>query len=150
MDGIDGILFQFYLFPKIVAFHLLFLYSTSSYSEKLSKGMQSCCVICILNRNRHSTYIISNLVTCRFTLGNFQILCLLEQELQISSHKSKVEWTAWQSLNYSAGDPWGSPNTKPFPEINLLQASVPSQKSTRARKIHYPQSSCYDHVTGKI
>ena len=35
------ILFQFYLFPKNVAFHSLFLYSTSSYSQKLSKGMQS-------------------------------------------------------------------------------------------------------------
>ena len=40
--GIDGILFQFYLFPKkYVAFHLLFLYSTSSYSQKLSKRIQS-------------------------------------------------------------------------------------------------------------
>ena len=28
IDGIDGILFQFYLFPKKFAFHLLFRYST--------------------------------------------------------------------------------------------------------------------------
>ena len=41
IDGTDGILFQFYLFPKIVPFHLLFRYSTSSYSQKVSKGMQS-------------------------------------------------------------------------------------------------------------
>ena len=42
IDGIDGILFEFYLFTKNVAFHLLFVYSsTSSNSEKLSKGMQS-------------------------------------------------------------------------------------------------------------
>ena len=34
-------LFQFYLLPQDVAFRLLFLYSTSSYSQKLSKGMQS-------------------------------------------------------------------------------------------------------------
>ena len=33
----------------------------------------------ILNKNRHSTYIISNLVTGRFNLGNFGILCLREQ-----------------------------------------------------------------------
>ena len=37
-------------------------------------------VVCVLNKNRHSSYIISNLVTCRFTLGNFQILCSQEQE----------------------------------------------------------------------
>ena len=69
-------------------------------------------VVCILNKNRHSTYIISNLVTFRFTLSNFQILCLPEQELQINPHKSKVEWTwtALQSLNYSAGDSRGSPS----------------------------------------
>ena len=36
---------------------------------------------CILNENRHSTYIISNLVTCRFTFGNVRILCLPELEL---------------------------------------------------------------------
>ena len=40
-DGIDRIFFQLYLFPKNVAFHLIFLYSTSSYSQKLPKGMQS-------------------------------------------------------------------------------------------------------------
>ena len=28
-------------------------------------------VICILNKNRHSTHIISDLVTCRFTFGQF-------------------------------------------------------------------------------
>ena len=38
IDGIDGILFQFYLFPKKFAFHLLFLYSTSSYSQKIVKS----------------------------------------------------------------------------------------------------------------
>ena len=41
LSGRDGILFQFYLFSKNVAFHSLFLYSTSFYSQKLSKGMQS-------------------------------------------------------------------------------------------------------------
>ena len=35
-------------------------------------------------------------------------------------------------------------------EINLLQAQVPSQKNTRARKMHSPQPDCYDHVTGEI
>ena len=41
IDGINGILFQFYLFPKSAAFYLLFIYSTSSYSQKSSKEMQS-------------------------------------------------------------------------------------------------------------
>ena len=35
-------------------------------------------------------------------------------------------------------------------EINLLQVRVPSQKKTRARKMHYPQSGRYDHVTSEI
>ena len=36
-------------------------------------------VVCILNKNKHSTYIISNLVTCRFSSGSFRTLCLPEQ-----------------------------------------------------------------------
>ena len=40
-SSLDGMLFQLHLFPKIVAVYLLFLYSTSSYSQKLSKGTQS-------------------------------------------------------------------------------------------------------------
>ena len=35
-------------------------------------------------------------------------------------------------------------------EINLLQVLIPSQKNTRARKMHSPQSGCYDHVTSEI
>ena len=37
IDGTDWILFRFYLFPRNVAFHLLFLYSTSSYSQNYQK-----------------------------------------------------------------------------------------------------------------
>ena len=37
-----------------------------------------------------------------------------------------------------------------LPEINLLQVQVPSQNNTRARKMHSPQSGCYDHVTSEI
>ena len=40
IDRIDGILFQFYLFPKNVTFNLLFFYSTSPIPKKPSKGMQ--------------------------------------------------------------------------------------------------------------
>ena len=36
-----------------------------------------------------------------------------------------------------------------LPEINLLQAQVPSQKNTRALKIHWLQPGCYDHVIGE-
>ena len=31
-------------------------------------------------------------------------------------------------------------------EINLLQAQVPSEKNTRALKMHWPQPGCYGHV----
>ena len=37
-----------------------------------------------------------------------------------------------------------------LPEINLLQVQVPSQNNTRARKMHCPQSGCYDHLTSEI
>ena len=40
-------------------------------------------------------------------------------------------------------------NVVPY-EINLLQVRIPSQKNTSARKMHYPQSGCYDHFTGEI
>ena len=39
---------------------------------------------------------------------------------------------------------------KTLPEINLLQVQFPSQNNTRARKMHSPQSGCYDHVTSEI
>ena len=37
-------------------------------------------------------------------------------------------------------------------QINLLQlqARIPSQKNTRALKVHLRQPGCYDHVTGEI
>ena len=35
-------------------------------------------------------------------------------------------------------------------EINLLQVRIPSQKNTRARKMHSPRSGCYNHVTSEI
>ena len=37
-----------------------------------------------------------------------------------------------------------------LPQINLLQARVPSQKNTRVWKMHSLQSGCYGHMTGKI
>ena len=36
-----------------------------------------------------------------------------------------------------------------LPEINLLQVRVPSQKNTRAGKMHSSKPSCYDHLTGE-
>ena len=37
-----------------------------------------------------------------------------------------------------------------LPEINLLQAQIPSQKNTRALKMHSPKPGCYGHVIGEI
>ena len=37
-----------------------------------------------------------------------------------------------------------------LPEINLLQAQVPSQKFTRALRMRSPQPGCYGHMIGEI
>ena len=37
-----------------------------------------------------------------------------------------------------------------LPEINLVQALVPSQRNTRALKMHSPQPGCFGHVMGEI
>ena len=37
-----------------------------------------------------------------------------------------------------------------LPEINLLKAQVPSQKNTRALKMHWLQPGCYGHMIGEI
>ena len=39
---------------------------------------------------------------------------------------------------------------KSLPEINLLQAQVPSQKNTRVLKMRSPQPGCYGHVIDEI
>ena len=76
IDGIDVILFQFYLLTKNVAFHLLFLYSTSSYSQKLLKGIQSKCRASVKMPLMQYTgsEILIDLISQNFRIGNFKFL----------------------------------------------------------------------------
>ena len=42
-----------------------------------------------------------------------------------AGHKRKVEWTTKQSMNYSAGDSWGSPSMCGEGTYRLLQLFLP-------------------------
>ena len=110
IDGTDGILFQFYLFPKNVAFHLLFvfLYSTSSYFQKLSKGIQSktnfylmlICSLCfkLLEKVMHLS-LLWRLGGGGGTRGN---LPFWKTEWQISRPGSGVIWQMSKGERWSA------------------------------------------------